>query len=160
VDAAAFDEQGKLIAAAHRIGDSRKIEIWETASGKSVRSFNDMDRNIQYLAFSPDGQMLAASTVRYPDNIRIWDLKTGTELPALKAQTQTSARTVFAFTRDSKALALLTSLNEIKLVDLNTRKELRVFQTPGGTLTSLLFNHNGKLLAGAFGKTIQQVRRS
>lgn len=49
------------------------IRLWEVASGKNIVTFWGHTSDIQNLAFSPDGEMLASGS--YDGTILLWDLK-------------------------------------------------------------------------------------
>lgn len=151
-EAVAFSPDAKLIAAAHPSGESDKVTLWETGTGKELRSFNLPSGRVVHPAFSPNGRAVAGSTINYKDNIRVWDASSGKELPPFTASHTGGAD--FSFTPDGKALILAGGRNQIKLIDVETRKELRAFETPGGTPAAFAFSRSGKLLAGAFGKTV------
>jgi len=62
----AFDPQGKTIAAGTASGE---LYFWRAETWEKIAGFKIDNRPITILAFSPDGQHLAAATNR---PIRVW----------------------------------------------------------------------------------------
>jgi WD40 repeat protein len=94
VFAAAFSPDGRHLAAA--VSEPRvtgkgvrlpaDVRIWETESGKLVRTLRGHPDGIWSISFSPDGKRLAAagnkgsSSREFPGEVHIWDLSTGEEV--------------------------------------------------------------------------------
>jgi WD40 repeat protein len=75
----AFAPDGKTLATGGRDGT---VRLWDAATGKEIEEFTIPKGEITSVAFSPDGQILAASSSsRSGDNkktggeIRLWDLR-------------------------------------------------------------------------------------
>jgi WD40 repeat protein len=100
------------------------------------------------LAFSPDSKLLATCQLA----VRVWDVAGRKERAVLRVQN--SAESV-AFSPDSKFLAVgyrfggldLDVPGELKLWDIKGAKELASLSGLKGTVYSLAFSHNGKLIA-------------
>ena len=63
VNTAAFSPDGKLLATKARYGP---IHLWNTGTGKWVRTLTVPFIEMNALAFSPDGKTLAGGGYRYP----------------------------------------------------------------------------------------------
>jgi WD40 repeat protein len=88
---------GKVIASG---GNNDMIRLWNTETGKMIREFNKhVGSRVFSLTFSPDGKHLVSFgeehenekdkpsdlLYRYTDHgLRVWDVETGTEVPAFK----------------------------------------------------------------------------
>ena len=78
----AFSPDGKLIAGGLAIY-GRRPRVWNTASGKLLRSFSDLrdtHPDVYSVAFSPDGKRIASGS---ETEIGIWDVATGNQLNSL-----------------------------------------------------------------------------
>ena len=51
-------------------GDDKAVHIWHTATGQEILTFADLPAEVNQVAYSPDGQMLAAAL--HDGTIRIW----------------------------------------------------------------------------------------
>lgn len=105
---AAVSPDGKTLALA---GDSA-ISVIDAAKGTSVRKLDDPKEAVgaktQYrgLEFSPDGQLLAATTTLDP-SIRVWNVATGQLVRKLNPRR--GGIKTFAFSPDSRLMAAVAS---------------------------------------------------
>ena len=84
---AVFSAGTKLIAAERLTSDpidlqkTYEIPIWDTTSGKAMQLLKMDPGEIQGLAFSPDGKMLAVALVNSPEpnggTLQVWNVETG-----------------------------------------------------------------------------------
>ncbi len=146
----AFAADGKSLLA---LGDNQAVGIWEVASGRRVRHVPgksaDNEDNNRMAAISPGLKYLAWQHLEMPSqsiSIRLRDLTTGKELPAIKAPL--GGAYGMAFSADETKLAWSGFLGGIVVWDLTARKELRQFGSgindPG---TALAFSPDGRFLA-------------
>ncbi|MHB2019310.1 MAG: WD40 repeat domain-containing protein [Candidatus Xenobia bacterium] len=80
VNAVAFGPTGAWIASGGETGG----EIWEASTGRPIAT---LDGNIQCLAFSPDGHLLAGGGT--DEAVHLWQVPDGTPLAVLKGHTGT-----------------------------------------------------------------------
>jgi WD40 repeat protein len=126
---------------------SKQIVLWDTATGKKLRSFPQGDFGGYCLAFAPDGKSLAVEG----DNcaIRLLDAQTGKELRSFKGH-QHNVRAL-AFTPDGKRLLSCTAEMTIRVWDVASGKAVSPGPGPNGYLDSIAFAPDGKtVLVGAF----------
>jgi len=71
VGSVTFSPDGRLLAGG---GDGR-VTLWEVASGRQVRVFTDIVGGVRSVAFSPEGQLLAAGSTN--GTIRLWEVASG-----------------------------------------------------------------------------------
>ena len=58
---------------------SRKpVKLWDSKSGREIRSFAGHSSNISSVAFSPNGRQIISGSG--DDTIKLWDVETGHEL--------------------------------------------------------------------------------
>jgi WD40 repeat protein len=117
---------------------------------------------IQSLAFSPDGQRLAASDksegsavghniVSPVATLAIWDVSTGrmvTTPAELGAGAGLTASDVLAFSPDGKLLAASLLTGGVRVFDPRSGRVLRTLADPGNETVSLAFAPTGDQLAG------------
>jgi WD40 repeat protein len=137
----AFSPDGKAVAVAG--GYFERPRLWDTASGKLLRSWASPEFAVLCVAFSPDGKLLA--TGAHPAAVRLWDPVTGKEVCRLPEEDQTIHS--LAFSPDGKMLAAGGEWGLIRLFDVASRKELRMIDAHRGGVWSVAFSPDGKLLA-------------
>ncbi len=78
----AFSADGKIVAATHASGAAsgtvQAVHLWDTATGKYLRSVRGQDTGTMSVAFSPDGQTLATAGI--DNTLRFWEVKSGAAL--------------------------------------------------------------------------------
>ena len=82
--ASAVSLDGKLLAVAEEPGAdtaASAIQLWDLAARRLLKTFPHQGSLVQTLAFSPDGQTLAATVESGTSSLRFWDLTTYRSLP-------------------------------------------------------------------------------
>lgn len=151
--AIAFSPDSKRIAAALANG---QVEVWDTTTGKSLRTWKAHADSPRALAISPNGQWLVTGSG--DRTVKLWDLNSGKLLKTLSlgaGETQASAVQGLLISPDSTRLAIATD-RTIQLWDLPNGQLLKVAfmrspqqaQALGPTLPqAMAFSPNGKSLA-------------
>src|SRR5262249_38576537 len=115
----AFSPDGQRLAATNLTKGS--VTVWDSKTGKEVRSWRAHDGRINAVAFSRDGRVLATPG---PDRAgRLWDVATGCQLAELPHDGEAYAA---AFSPDGKTLAT-TGLDDrlVKVWDVTAALRLR-----------------------------------
>ena len=69
VTSVAYSADGKFAATGSA---DKTIKLWESSTGREIRSYLGNEGNIRYLAFGPMGQQLASIDQSY--GLKIWDI--------------------------------------------------------------------------------------
>ncbi len=103
--------------------------------------------NVEEVAFSPDGRLLAAGGGDY--TVKIWDVATGEEKATLRGHS--GAVVTLSFAPDGKTLATGSGDRTIRLWDIETSAELATLEGHTCEIYSVAFSPDGKTLASGAG---------
>jgi RNA polymerase sigma factor (sigma-70 family) len=126
------------------IGDSAgRLELFDTATGRSAGVVSPSGPAVSSLLWSPDGKLLAVG--RYDDSVTLWDAAGRREVRVihLPPPEQVFSLSVVAFSPDGRNL--LTSQRGLRWWDVATGKELWY----RGGLYSAALSPDGKTIAAA-----------
>ena len=113
-------------------GGLRTTFLWEVATGKQIRVFEDPER-VYGVALSDDGKWLAATTGGKAPTVQLWDLASGKKVRSMPGYE-------VAFSPDSKTL-----FADGTIWDVNTGKKIRDFATaPYGNAVRHALTPDGK----------------
>ncbi len=144
ISAIATSTDGKYLASA----SGMVIEVWEISTGDQRRSLTGHTNWITALAFHPQGNTLASSSL--DGTIKLWNLTNGTAIATLKSGIVTS----LAFSPDGKLLASGSRLaphhsqatNPIQFWDVATQK-IALTLRPKEPTIALAFSPDGRWVA-------------
>ena len=112
---------------------------------RCVTTLKGHSDNVNYVAFSPDGQILASGSG--DKTIKLWQVSTGKEIHTLNGH---SAWVNFvAFSPDRQILASGSDDKTIKLWQVSTGKEIRTLNGHSKSVTSVVFSPDRQILARA-----------
>jgi RNA polymerase sigma factor (sigma-70 family) len=160
----AVSGDGKLLAVPYSDPQNAvfPIRLIDRAAGKELSKI-EVGEFACSLAFSPDGQTLAAGTVK--GEVKFWDVTTGKGRGSLKADRVPELAVSLAFAPSGRVLALSRGLGPVEVWDVKEQKRLHRllgtsvplqplhgFALARTTPADLAFSPDGKRLAvGAFG---------
>lgn len=139
----AFTNDGRVLAAG--IVD-RRFKLWDLSSKKD-HELAQTTKDYSHVRFSRDGRLLALSE-NY--NIRIWDLTTMRELPALKAPSSgafSQGEAFVSFSEDGKRLASGGFATDTILWEIETGKQLATLSGRTNMAYNAEFNADGTHLS-------------
>lgn len=125
----------------------KKIEMWDTATGKNIKASEYYFHGIESLAVSPTGRYVLAGSM---DIIRLWDVGTGREAGVFRGHE--GAVTSVAISPDGRyAASGGFSDRTVRLWDMQTHRQIRKF---GGFFSghkkpveSVVFSPDGRYVA-------------
>jgi WD40 repeat protein len=145
--ALAFSPDGKIIASVAGMGGN-KIELWDTDTGRQLRS---LDAYAYDFAFSADGKLIASgSGSEDGGGIALWDVLTGKKV--WSRENHTSFVNSVAFSPDGKVVASGSADDTIKLWSVANGKLLRsIFVSRKGLVNCIAFSPDGKtIVSGSY----------
>jgi WD40 repeat protein len=143
VNALAFSQDGKWLLSAH---DQTTLLLWNTATGKEVRSFSGHEGIIHSAVFAPDGKHILSGGI--DRTVRLWDVKTGKEVRRF-GELSDGVKCV-AFSPDGRTVAATCGDYEgsIYLWDAENGRELGRISPAKARIYQIAFSPDGKTLAG------------
>jgi WD40 repeat protein/tRNA A-37 threonylcarbamoyl transferase component Bud32 len=142
----AFSPDGQRVAAAGGLlGRPGELNLWDSATGRVLLTFNGHADVITGLAFSPDGQRLASSSG--DQTVKIWDAHSGQEMRTLRGH-EGSVWSV-AYSPDGRRLASAGSDRTVKVWNAVTGEELLTLRGHEDSIWHIAFSADGQRLASA-----------
>ncbi len=131
-------------------GTDRTVRLWDAATGKALKELRGHSGDIQSLAFSADGRVLAAGcwpgAQKAPATAHVWDVKTGKEVSRLDGHRGVIA--CLALSPDGRVLAAAGNREHaISLWEVATRQRRCLLQGHEFTVIGVAFSDDGRLLA-------------
>jgi WD40 repeat protein len=154
IAAFAATADSKLVAAIVEQAAKERFYLWEATTGKRVPGWSDKGLEAP-IAFSPDGQMLAAVKHRkgMQYDVVVWEVSTGRERMRIPLKEQGCES--IAFSPDGKRLVIGNRFDgAVHLWSIVDRKEVACLRGPEGPVL-VVFSHDGKaLISGAADATL------
>lgn len=154
----AFTRDSKLFLA----GGRQSVELWDLSQGKLVRTIRGGIQEVQAVAISPDGGLLATSV--NGNAPRFWDLTSGDDLGAVLEPPRTTPRGFasnvdeIAFSPDGAWFAVARSFLEKFVYLYETSSRTPRIQVPGAT--TVAFSPDGRSVATVSNESVKVFETS
>lgn len=135
VYAVAFSPDGKKLVSA---GADGAINLWDTVTGKEIRSLRGHDGDVTSVAFSPDGRALVSGG--WDGTVRLWDAQSGKELKTL-SKTDDGAVSFVGYSPDGRYIFARGVDEIVRLWSAATGQEIKQFAGTR-TLTTMIGTMN------------------
>jgi WD40 repeat protein len=139
---AVLSPDGKQLAAAN-VGT---VQVLEVKSGKTVATLPGVLHMAHQMAFSADGQRLAAAY--WDGTVKVWEIKSTKTLHTFRHRDRA---TVVAFHPNGRQPVSGSCDNTAKVWDLDTGQEVETLRGHVGYVMSLAYSLDGQILATASG---------
>ena len=117
------------------------VRLWDTHTGDCINIFEGHDAQVRYLAFSPDGKLLASNGIGGKE-IKIWDIHNSRCINTLRHKTSVWS---IAFSLDGKFIT--SGTEKIQLWDLVTGKCFKILPGHERSVRALDFDFRGRLIS-------------
>ncbi len=129
------------------VGTYRQVQLWNVAVGRRIGVLSGMPENVNCLAFSPDGRILAAgggvATVR--GETRLFDLASGRQIALLTGHTDLVY--ALAFTPDGNRLVTASGDKTLRLWNWRSGVSLHVLKDHADSVYGVACSPDGRQIA-------------
>jgi WD40 repeat protein/DNA-binding SARP family transcriptional activator len=139
VTAVVFSPDGRLLAS----NPGAEVKVWEVATRRELATLPI--RDLQFMAFSPDGRRLAAVS-SLERAVRRWEVGTWRPLSPLRVQTGWTSTPV-AFSPTGRLLACGSNDGSVEVWDADTGNAVASVQGHRGYVSALAFSPDGETMA-------------
>jgi WD40 repeat protein len=145
----AFSPNGKQIVSS---SIDNTIKLWDTETGKEIRTFSGHSSGVRSVMFSPDGKTIVSGSA--DKTIKIWDVETGKDIKTFLGHS--SGVNSVVFSPNGRKVLSGSSDYSLKLWDVETGLEEITFIGHTSYIWSVMFSPDGKqALSVSFDDTIR-----
>ena len=150
---AIFSPDGKLIASISLDGRDGCVSVFEVNDRTLIRTFKTKNSGISYIAFSPDGQYIAAASIR---SIYVWRIGTSDSECVLGSSADGGWTNCFAFNPKRNIIVSASSTGIIEFWDFDLKKLVNSIAGHDAPVYSIAFSPDGnRFVTGSKDKSIR-----
>ncbi|KIJ29374.1 hypothetical protein M422DRAFT_784280 [Sphaerobolus stellatus SS14] len=142
VRSVAFSPDGSFIASA---SDDGTVQIWNVATGETLKELKGHKYSVRCVAFSPDGLFIASASD--DGTVRIWNVAMGETLKEHKGHEKMV--TSVAFSPDGSFIASASDDETVRIWNVATGETLKELKGHKGSVRSVAFSPDGSFIASA-----------
>jgi WD40 repeat protein/putative intracellular protease/amidase len=142
---AAFSPDGHLLV----VGGMNHVTVWDVETRAQAAELVSDHTYVTNVAFFADGKQLLASYERDGNVMKIWDMATFAEVSTFTHVTERIDYHDLVFSPDGATLAVASTQNPIKLLDVETWQVVKQFVGHTRGSYQVAFSPDGSLLASA-----------
>jgi WD40 repeat protein/tRNA A-37 threonylcarbamoyl transferase component Bud32 len=152
----------RVVGLAYRPPDGRSlalvdlagtVRIVDAAEGNEISRFEEPGRRFTSVAFSADGQRLAAGSAE--GEIEVWDMASGKKLFPQSLRGHGGAVTGVAFSVGGQRLASTSADQTVRLWDTASGRETLTLRGHTGAVTAVAFSRDGHVASASHDRTIR-----
>jgi WD40 repeat protein len=133
----------------------RSLQLWDAATGRTIRSLFTHEHSVMTASFSSDGKSILTGSMDYTAGL--WDTASGRERRRFVGHKEWV--TAAALSRDGRRLLTGSHDRTARLWDAETGEELKKFEGFGHYVKAVAFSRSGELCAaGSLDKTVRIYR--
>jgi len=132
-----YSRNGKMIISA----GGTSLRLWDTSTGRGIRTFIDVKDAIYSVAFSPDDKFVITGCANH--KAVLWDVETGKAIKTFTGQTKDDLIESAAFSPDGRSVLTCGSDKIIRLWDIASGQETLKFIGHTAWVNSVRFSPDG-----------------